>query len=115
MFRTILLSSAILALAPAVQASEQTPFQAAISVNTQAIADQSSATTELANIERQARDACRYESESVLATQVDQSCVSDLMSQVVSSVENAELSTAFSRSAHFTPATVNGSVLASAS
>ena len=74
---------ALTALAPAAFAGEQNEFQTRIQYSPAALSNSVTAAAELNSIEAQARNACRYRSESVLSPGVDRSCVKSIMDNLL--------------------------------
>ncbi|MAK62632.1 MAG: hypothetical protein CMK09_16810 [Ponticaulis sp.] len=91
MTRTLALALGALMITGAAHAGSSTKFEAAITVDRNAV----SSAAQLKSIEQQAIAACRYEETSVLANMYDKACARDLVEQTLAQLNNAALNQAY--------------------
>ena len=77
--------------------------EVAIEYDAVAIETPEGATAALNSIAVQARSECRYSAYGVIGYGVDDTCVSDVVHQVVQKIGSVELAEVYSKSAYFTP------------
>lgn len=95
MKQSLFVAAALLLSSGAAHAGDMNKVQAQISVDTATVTDQASASAALRSIEMQAKSACRYEKDSVLANMYDKSCAADLVQQVLGQLSNSNLDRAY--------------------